>query len=171
MDPASGATLVDALGRRSYTTSIAYGPTLGKNIALAYLPQAYCEVGRELQIQYFGDVYPVEVAAVGYRPLYDAENAKPRSALQSVGWPQVKLVPDGRRDNGLASGCDGALHGLRLRRELQDGTQCNSGVTETRPSSVRSSAACVRSPNVPSHPPGSHPADEPAHRHPRPGAP
>jgi glycine cleavage system aminomethyltransferase T len=80
MDPATGATLVDALGRRSYTTSIAYGPTLGKNIALAYLPQAiYCEVGRELQIQYFADVYPVEVEAVGYRPLYDPENAKPRS--------------------------------------------------------------------------------------------
>jgi glycine cleavage system aminomethyltransferase T len=79
MDPATGATLVDALGRRSYTTSIAYGPTLGKNIALAYLPQAWCEVGRELQIQYFADVYPVRVEAVGYRPLYDPENVKPRS--------------------------------------------------------------------------------------------
>ena len=79
MDPATGATLIDAQGRRSYTTSIAFGPTIGKNIALAYLPHAYCEVGRELQIQYFGDVYPVQVVAVGYRPLYDAENVKPRS--------------------------------------------------------------------------------------------
>jgi glycine cleavage system aminomethyltransferase T len=79
LDPATGATLIDALGRRSYTTSIAFGPTLGKNIALAYLPQAFCEVGRTLQIQYFGDVYPVEVAAVGYRSLYDPENGKPRS--------------------------------------------------------------------------------------------
>ena len=42
MDPATGETLVDELGRRSFTTSIAYGPTIGKNIALAYLPWAYC---------------------------------------------------------------------------------------------------------------------------------
>ena len=79
LDPASGATLVDALGRRSYTTSIAFGPTIGKNIALAYLPHAYCEVGRELQIQYFADVYSVKVEAVGYRSLYDPENVKLRS--------------------------------------------------------------------------------------------
>ena len=45
------ATLIDALGRRSYTTSIAFGPPLGKNIALAYLPHADAQVGRELQIQ------------------------------------------------------------------------------------------------------------------------
>jgi glycine cleavage system aminomethyltransferase T len=79
MDPATGATLIDAQGRRSFTTSIAFGPTLGKNIALAWLPHDYCQVGRELQIQYFGDVYPVQVAAVGYKSLYDPENIKPRS--------------------------------------------------------------------------------------------
>ncbi len=60
LDPATGATLIEALGRRSYTTSIAFGPTIGKNIALAYLPHAYCQLGRELQIQYFADVYPVK---------------------------------------------------------------------------------------------------------------
>jgi hypothetical protein len=32
-----------------------------------------------LQIQYFADVYPVRVEAVGYRPLYDPENGRPRS--------------------------------------------------------------------------------------------
>jgi glycine cleavage system aminomethyltransferase T len=79
MDPATGATLVDALGRRSYTTSIAFGPSIGKNIALAYLPHEYCQLGRELQIQYFEDVYPVTVQAVGYGALYDPENTKPRS--------------------------------------------------------------------------------------------
>ena len=35
--------------------------------------------GRELQIQYFADVYPVTVEAVGYRPLYNPENVKLRS--------------------------------------------------------------------------------------------
>ena len=79
VDPATGETLVDELGRRSFTTSIAYGPTIGKNIALAYLPWAYCQEGRKLAVEYFGETYPVEVAAVGYKPLYDPENLKPRS--------------------------------------------------------------------------------------------
>jgi glycine cleavage system aminomethyltransferase T len=75
MDPETGETLVDELGRRSYTTSIAYGPTIGKNIALAYLPWDYCQVGRKLSVEYFSETYPVEVAAaalyVGYTPLND----------------------------------------------------------------------------------------------------
>lgn len=79
MDPDTGETLVDALGRRSYTTSIAYGPTVGKNIALAYLPWEYCQEGRKLTISYFDEIYPVEVMGVGYRPLHDPENLKPRS--------------------------------------------------------------------------------------------
>ena len=79
LDPETGETLVDDLGRRSYTTSIAYGPSLGRNIALAYLPWANCQTGRRLDVEYFGETYPVEVAAVGYTPLYDPENLKPRS--------------------------------------------------------------------------------------------
>ncbi|MDB5529929.1 MAG: sarcosine dehydrogenase [Devosia sp.] len=79
MDPATGETLVDALGRRSFTSSVAYGPTIGKNIALAYLPWDYCQVGRELTLEYFGETYRAEVASVGYKPLYDPENLKPRS--------------------------------------------------------------------------------------------
>ncbi len=79
MDPETGETLVDELGRRSFTSSVAYGPTIGKNIALAYLPWAYCQEGRRLTVEYFGETYPVEVAAVGYKPLYDPENLKPRS--------------------------------------------------------------------------------------------
>jgi len=79
IDPDTGESLVDELGRRSFTTSIAFGPSIGKNIALAYLPWAYCQEGRKLAVQYFGEVYPVEVASVGYKPLYDSENLKPRS--------------------------------------------------------------------------------------------
>ena len=79
MDPETGKTLVDDLGRISYTTSVAFGPTIGKNIALAYLPQDYCEIGRKLNVEYMSETYPVEVAGVGYAPLYDPENAKPRS--------------------------------------------------------------------------------------------
>lgn len=79
LDPETGETLVDELGRRSFTTSIVYGPTIGKNIALAYLPWSYCQTGRKLAVEYFGEVYPVEVEGVGYKPLYDPENLKPRS--------------------------------------------------------------------------------------------
>ncbi|WP_193176708.1 GcvT family protein [Oricola nitratireducens] len=79
MDPETGETLVDELGRRSFTTSVVFGPTIGKNIALAYLPWAYCQEGRKLTVEYFGETYPVEVAGVGYKPLYDPENLKPRS--------------------------------------------------------------------------------------------
>lgn len=79
MDPETGETLVDELGRRSFTTSIAYGPSIGRNIALAYLPHAYCQEGRKLAVQYFGETYPVEVVGIGYKPLYDPDNAKPRS--------------------------------------------------------------------------------------------
>ncbi len=79
IDPDSGETLVDELGRRSFTTSIAYGPTVGRNIALAYLPWSHAQQGRRLAVEYFGDRFPVEVAAVGYTALYDPENLKPRS--------------------------------------------------------------------------------------------
>ena len=67
------------IGRSSFTTSMAYGPTIGKNIALAYLPWSYAQEGRKLKVEYFGEIYPVEVVSVGYKPLYDAENLKPRS--------------------------------------------------------------------------------------------
>jgi len=79
VDPATGEVLVDELGRRSYTTSIAYGPTVGKNIALAYLPWSHCQVGRRLNVEYFSESYPVEVVSVGYKPIYDPENLKPRT--------------------------------------------------------------------------------------------
>jgi glycine cleavage system aminomethyltransferase T len=79
MNPETGETLIDSEGRRSYTTSIAYGPSIGKNIALAYLPYDYCQVGRELAIEYFDETYKVKVAVVGYGALYDPENIKPRS--------------------------------------------------------------------------------------------
>ena len=47
--------------------------------ALGYLPQSYAQEGRKLAIEYFGERFPVDVAAVGYRPLYDPENLKPKS--------------------------------------------------------------------------------------------
>ncbi len=79
LDPETGETLVDSEGRRSFTSSIAYGPTIGKNIALGYLPHGLAVKGKTFQVDYFGEIYPVEVAGVGYEPLYDPENLKPRT--------------------------------------------------------------------------------------------
>ena len=79
LDPETKDVLVDVQGRRSFTTSIAYGPTIGKNIGLAYLPVEYAEEGRDLILEYFGEQYPVKVQSVGYKPLYDPESLKPRS--------------------------------------------------------------------------------------------
>ena len=79
MDKDTGETIVDELGRRSYTTSIAFGPTIGKNIALGYLPHDLAVKGNTFSVDYMGEIYPVEVAGVGYEPLYDPENLKPRS--------------------------------------------------------------------------------------------
>jgi len=70
---------VDSKGRRSYLSSIAYGPTIGKNIGLGYLPFEYCEVGREMVMEYLGEQFPMRVESVGYKPMYDPENKLPRS--------------------------------------------------------------------------------------------
>ena len=79
IDPETGETLIDSEGRRSYTTSIVFGPSIGKNIALAYLPHEYCQVGRILDMDYFDEIYKMKIEAVGYGALYDPENIKPRS--------------------------------------------------------------------------------------------
>ncbi|MEM7209429.1 MAG: FAD-dependent oxidoreductase [Pseudomonadota bacterium] len=79
IDPASGEVPVDSHGRRSFLTSIAYGPTIGKNIGLGYLPNDLCEEGRAFQIDYMGEILTMTVAGVGYKSIYDPENKLPRS--------------------------------------------------------------------------------------------
>ena len=79
LDPDNGETLVDDLGRRSYASSVAYGPSVGRNIALAYLPWSYCQEGRSLTVDYMGEILPAKTAAVGYAALFDPGNQRPRS--------------------------------------------------------------------------------------------
>jgi glycine cleavage system aminomethyltransferase T len=78
LDPDTNQVLIDDIGRRSYATSIAYGPSVGKNIALGYLPKAYAEQGRELLLEYFDEPFPIRVEAVGCEGLYDPDNLLPR---------------------------------------------------------------------------------------------
>ena len=79
LDPQSGEVPVDSAGRRSYVSSIAFGPSVGKNIALGYLPHDYAQEGRTLAMEYFGESYPLHVEAVGYRALYDPDNERLKS--------------------------------------------------------------------------------------------
>lgn len=78
LEPKTGEVPVDALGRRSYTTSIAFGPSIGKNIALAYLPAEYAQKDQDLFIEYFDEPFPARVAVVGCTGIYDPENLLPR---------------------------------------------------------------------------------------------
>jgi glycine cleavage system aminomethyltransferase T len=74
-----GEVIVDDEGRRSYVTSAGTGPSVGKHLLMGYLPPAYAEEGQGLQVEYFGDHYPVTVEVVGSRPLFDPENERIRS--------------------------------------------------------------------------------------------
>ncbi len=79
LDPETNQVLVDELGRRSYLTSISYGPSVGKNIGLGYLPKEYAVEGKELIMEYFDEPFPIKVEAVGCRGLYDPENSLPKT--------------------------------------------------------------------------------------------
>jgi glycine cleavage system aminomethyltransferase T len=61
-----------------YVTSAAYGYTIGKNIAYAWLPTAAAVPGRRVEIEYFGQPVP---AVVAEEPLFDANMSRLRSAL------------------------------------------------------------------------------------------
>jgi glycine cleavage system aminomethyltransferase T len=74
-----GRPIEDAHGRRSYVTSAGSGPSIGKTILMSYLPPEYAKAGAKLKVEYFGEHYPVTVAAVGPTPLFDPENKRMKS--------------------------------------------------------------------------------------------
>ena len=71
-----GTPLTDALGRRSYVTSAGSGPSVGAHLMMSYLPPEAATVGAKLQVEYFGERYPVSVAVVGSTPLFDPDDAR-----------------------------------------------------------------------------------------------
>ncbi|HLR57185.1 MAG TPA: FAD-dependent oxidoreductase [Beutenbergiaceae bacterium] len=74
-----GEPITDARGRRSYTTSEGPAPSLGRYLALAYLPGEYAHVGTELLVEYFGRRYPVSVIEVGRAAPFDPEMERVKS--------------------------------------------------------------------------------------------
>ena len=79
---ADGGPITDAKGRRSFVTSAGSGPSVGKHLLLSYLPPEYAVAGTKLQVEYFGERYPVTVAVVGSTPLFDPENAGSRPDMR-----------------------------------------------------------------------------------------
>jgi len=73
-----GDPIVDAKDRRSYVTSAGTGPSVGEHILYAYLPPRYASEGQSLQVEYFGDRYPVTVRSVGNEPLFDPGHSRMR---------------------------------------------------------------------------------------------
>jgi heterotetrameric sarcosine oxidase gamma subunit len=76
---ADGSPITDRKGRRSYATSAGAGPSLGKHLLMAYLPPEHAVEGTRLFVQYFNELYPVTVARVGSKPLFDPENDRLRA--------------------------------------------------------------------------------------------
>jgi glycine cleavage system aminomethyltransferase T/glycine/D-amino acid oxidase-like deaminating enzyme len=72
----TGERIVDRKGRGSYVTSAGSGPSVGKHLLLAYLPPEYAQEGTDLVVEYMTEHYPVKVAVVGSRPLFDPDNER-----------------------------------------------------------------------------------------------
>jgi glycine cleavage system aminomethyltransferase T len=74
-----GTPITDAKGRRSYATSAGASPSTGVHVLFAYLPPDQAVEGNHLFVEYFAERYPVTVAVVGSRPLFDPDNLRIRA--------------------------------------------------------------------------------------------
>jgi len=83
IDPDTGEVPVDAKGRRSYSTSMSYCPSIKKHVVMGYLPKNIAVVGKSLSLEYFNEngdgVYPMTVEIVGKGSIFDPENKRVRS--------------------------------------------------------------------------------------------
>ena len=83
IDPDTQMVPVDSKGRRSYSTSTSYCPSIEKHVVMGYLPKEIAHKGKALFLEYFnhnGDgVYPMTVQIVGKGSLYDPSNSRVRT--------------------------------------------------------------------------------------------
>ena len=59
-----------------YVTSAGYGHSIGRGIALGYLPAGESKAGSGVEIEYFGERLPATVRST---PLFDPANGRLRS--------------------------------------------------------------------------------------------
>ena len=83
IDPETGEVPVDNKGRRSYSTSMSYCPSIKKHVVMGYLPKNIAILGKSLSMEYFNEngdgIYPMTVQIVGKGSLYDPNNERVRS--------------------------------------------------------------------------------------------
>ena len=83
IDPDTGEVPVDSKGRRSYTTSMSYCPSIKKHVVMGYLPTKIAIPGKPMSLEYFNEngngVYPMTVQIVGKGSIYDPENKRVRA--------------------------------------------------------------------------------------------
>ena len=61
----NGDRIVDSHGRVSRVTSAGYGPSIGRMLLMAYVPNALAEPGTDLQVMYMNELFPVKVVGAG----------------------------------------------------------------------------------------------------------
>ena len=83
LDAETGEVPIDSKGRRSYSTSMSYCPSIKKHVVMGYLPKDIAIPGKPLTLEYFNEngdgIYPMTVQIVGKGSLYDPENKRVRS--------------------------------------------------------------------------------------------
>ena len=83
IDPDTGEVPIDSKGRRSYTTSMSYCPSIKKHLVMGYLPTKIAIPGKPMSLEYFNEngdgVYPMTVQIVGKGSIYDPENKRVRA--------------------------------------------------------------------------------------------
>jgi len=74
-----GERILDSHGRVSRVTTAADGPSVGKFLLMAYLPPEHAVEGKDLQVMYQNELYPVKVASAGSTPVFDPTDARMKS--------------------------------------------------------------------------------------------
>ena len=74
-----GNRILDRKGRESRVSTAGAAPSLGTFLMLTYLPPEHAVEGTDLQIMYQNEMFPVKVARVGSKPLFDPDNARMKS--------------------------------------------------------------------------------------------
>ena len=69
-----GDRITDSHGRVSRATSAGWGPSVGKHLLMAYLPNELAVPGTRLQVMYMNELYPVEVASTG--AIFDPDDTR-----------------------------------------------------------------------------------------------
>ena len=83
LDSETGLVPIDSKGRRSYSTSMSYCPSIEKHVVMGYLPKDIAHKGKALSLEYFNEngdgIYPMTVQIVGKGSLYDPTNSRVRT--------------------------------------------------------------------------------------------